>query len=400
MAEVIDLTQHLRKRAERVASRRAKRNACGRFEAARSATQLLEILKLIAEHAARTQRDKQGKLRFKHPWDVTQRAWQQAANELEPELGWIPKPNGIAEQLRRQTGRQWSWGMWLRRAFHIGDDEKFAESLTRRPERDSTLGDALRSMFFVTAKLGHAPVSKPDYDAGRRAILEEAAETDRLAYALEQVLDSEQVLALCGTWNAARALMGAPPLAPGDTNRRGVPLEDAGAYFYATKGFLPTSKQLHAFAKEEGFALDRRSYPRTSWAEGLNAIRKRIAERGLPAPAPYRAPAPSNWEPLPYEIELVPRSLGKADRENALKSAVAYLDWLAERNAALAPGSRRITVSDRTYREFSTGNTQVLSLNGLKQAVGPLKPFLIEAASETRIALPAELRPKIVQMRQ
>ena len=356
-----------------------------------------------SEHAQRTQRSRKRKRRFTNPWDVTERAWEQAANDLEPELGWLGKPNGIVRQLRRATGKQWSWEVWLYRAFHIDDADKFEESLTRRPERETDQGDALRSMLLITAKLGEGPSGKPDYDRAYRTLLEEAAATGRLAYAREQLLDSERVLILCGNWDNARALIGAPPLDPSDTVRRASPITELGACYYARKGVLPLSSWLRTFAREEDFAFENAAI--RTWSKSVEPIKQRIAElvaeRGWPEPPPYGTKPPPDWVPLEYEFEGRRRARRTNSREDAKRSLVAYVNWLSARNSSLPERRRRLTVSNRSYREFSTGNRDVVSLNTIIDNFGPLKPLLTEACSETKTPLPPDLRgrrAKVVQL--
>ena len=139
------------------------------------------MLKRVAVHAQETQTNANGELRFKEPWLVTQRAWSEAADSLAPELGWIGRPNGIVKQLRADTGKPWSWQMWLRRAFSVENPEKFAMSLTRREAREATIGDAFRSMLLVTAELGHVPSGQPEYDTAYHSIRARAAAAGRLA---------------------------------------------------------------------------------------------------------------------------------------------------------------------------------------------------------------------------
>lgn len=404
MGELVDITEHLNARAARVAKQRRKRDAQGRYEAECDVGEMLEKLRRVAEHAQRTQPSRKRKRRFTHPWDVTERAWEQAANDLEPELGWLGKPNGIVRQLRRVTGKQWSWEVWLYRAFHIDDPDKFEESLTRRPERETDQGDALRSMLLITAKLGEAPAGKPDYDRAYRMLLEEAAVSGRLAYAREQLLDSERVLIICGSWDNARALISAPPLGPSDTVRRASPIAELGAYYYARKGVLPLSTWLRAFAREEDFAFENAAI--RSWSKSIGPIRERIAElvaeRGWPEPPPYGTKPSPDWVPLEYEFEGRRRARRTNTRDDAKRSLVAYTNWLNARNNALPAKRRRLTVSNRSYREFSTGNRDVLSLNTIIDNFGPLKPLLVEACRENKMPLPPDLRSRrgrVVQLR-
>lgn len=403
MGELIDLMAHLHARAARHGESQRKRDRAGRYAPDCSVEEDLEKLKRVAQHAQKTQFRKDGTPKFKDPWDVTQRGWIEAADALEPELGWLGRPNGIVAQLRRETGKNWGWSIWLLRTFSTESIERFALSLTRRAERDADISDAFRSMLLVTAQLGRAPSGKPEYDSAYNIIRADAAAGDRLAYSEEQLLDSERVLALCETWSGARALIGAEPLGPKETARRGTPIEHAGLYFYCRKGVLPQRAWLSDLAAKEKFSVDYRLF-KAGWPQRVELIRETIIGFGLPEPPPYGTRPSADWKPLPVpiEIELIKRGTRDVSPEQATQSGVDFLRWVAEQNAALTSNGRRLLkITDRTYRTFCTGNRDAVCLEAMKRRHGPLKPFLTELASEHGIELSAEARGprRIVELR-
>lgn len=86
-------------------------------------------------------------------------------------------------------------------------------------------------------------------------------------------------------WNRALGEHGLDPQPKESWHARAVRLPEAIRRFYAQTGFLPTKKQLDAFARYFQFSREDWKGP---WAEALDVGRSAIAEAGLPDPPPYR----------------------------------------------------------------------------------------------------------------
>jgi hypothetical protein len=273
-----------------------RRGARGRFAVRRSPEELLDVIREVAEEAARRWPED-----CPDPTRVSQQVWNTAKHALAGKHGWIPNANAACQQLRKATGRPLSWGSWVLLAFADDRDRRLSALLAEPPRAPLAEADIALALHLIARRGRNENFSAFEYDRVRREQINELAAAGRNRSHAQRLLpSSEHIITACGSWEAARRIAGF-----GTTRRRrkrrALSVDLAIAFFYSISGYLPKRPELIAFAAQENFSLEKF---RDGWATCIEGGRTAIAAHPeLPPPPPYGVRTPPNgWHPVEIDV--------------------------------------------------------------------------------------------------
>ena len=243
--------------------------------------------------------------------------------------------------------------MWLAVAFDPTKDPRRAlAGLAKAAERESSKTAAVYSLRAIAEHLGRQGAGRTHYERAVEELFRREQGAGRGSEHVRRLfLTSEQIIAICGSWEKACELAGLETVQSDSQRPPGLPVPDAIALFFARHGYLPTQKALDAFTRKSVVSLASRRG--TRWHEWITRGVGRITEfPQLPSPPAYGAGEPHEWEPIDIELALPLRRRRDYSRGEVLEAVEDFVRSL--------DGSRP---SNRRYRAFCMGRPGVPSLN-------------------------------------
>jgi hypothetical protein len=283
-----------------------------------------------------------------------ERVSQRAYNAARAAAGYADAPT--AKQTAARLGMGWSELLAFALEPAASREIALGRRLGQREEPWLGEDDVRAALKTVALRLKKKTLMPAEYRQERERMLDEAGRAWR--HQGELALPTEgQIERVAGSWDDALVMAGLKRREHDHSTHRGVAVIDAIELFLEAYGALPTTVELEAFARRQGFPMSQREM---SHSEAIEQLRYRRLEWGkwTPLSIPRKRDRPD------YSSEVkLPKNVGGVGSRRKRWTREACLEALARLIEETA-GER---LTQRKYQELSARRTDLPPLSSLQQ---------------------------------